>query len=258
MNKKILIVDDDPAIRHMVTTMLAHEAFSVEQAQNGQEGLEIARSWLPDLVISDILMDTMDGWTFVKTLRSDPRLALVPVIFLSALDSREDRIRGFRLGADDYLPKPFHIDELKARIDRTFSALRRMHEHAREFATHDNDNATLEGDLSQLGLSSLLTILDMERKSGVLVVRSHRGQGRIFLRKGAVVAATLRGEASEEDAFAIYAMLAWTDGSFSFSAIDVDMDNRVNQSTTKLLMDGAQLLDERTEAARRRSASPLE
>lgn len=250
MGKKILIVDDDPSIRRLVATMLAAEGYSVEHAVNGQEGFDLARSWRPDLVISDVLMDTMDGWTLVKRLRSHPRLAMVPVILLTALDSEEDRIRGYRLGADDYLPKPFHLEELKARILGTFEAMQRMELHARELASHDDPNATLKGQLEHLGVSSLLTLLEMERKSGVLVVRSGAGDGRVFVREGAVLAASTE---DNQGADAVYELLGWRSGSFSFSAIDVDMDDTVRQSTMNLLLEGARLLDERAEAARRRS-----
>jgi DNA-binding response OmpR family regulator len=248
MGKKILIVDDDPSIRRLVATMLAAEGYSIEHAVNGEEGFDIARSWTPDLVITDILMDQMDGWTLVKRLRSHPRLAMVPVILLTALDSEEDRIRGYRLGADDYLPKPFHLEELKARITATFDAMLRMRTHAQQLAGHEDTNATLKGQLEHLGVSSLLTVLEMERKSGVLVLRGADGEGRAFLRKGSVLAAMTEQNSGAD---AIYELLGWTNGTFSFSAIDVDMDDTIEQSTMNLLLEGARRLDEQAEAARR-------
>lgn len=250
MGKRILIVDDDPWIRRMVSTMLAHEGYSIETANNGEEGLEVARSWQPNLVITDVLMDTMDGWTLVKQLRSHPRLALVPVIFLTALDSEQDRIRGFRLGADDFLPKPFHFEELKVRIERTLGAVDRMQQHARALVGHVDSKAALKGDLGQIGIGSLLTLLEMDRKSGVLLLRAQQGEGRLFLRDGRVHAATLGGTSPQNGAEAVYTMLSWKGGQFEFSAVDVDMDDQIKLSTTHLLMEGARRLDEASEAER--------
>ena len=83
----------------------------------------------PDLIITDVMMPKLDGWALVRALRSRAELALVPVIFLTALGGEEDRIRGFRLGADDYLPKPFRFEELELRVA---NALKKRQGHAAE------------------------------------------------------------------------------------------------------------------------------
>src|SRR2546421_573314 len=102
--ERILIVDDDPWILRMVSTLLQKRGFAISTASDGEEGLERAAEVHPDLIISDVMMPRLDGWAMVRKLRAHPQLAFIPVIFLTALGSEEDRIRGFRLGADDYLP----------------------------------------------------------------------------------------------------------------------------------------------------------
>src|SRR5687768_10149664 len=113
---RILVVDDDAWILRMVTTVLEKRGYDIQVAKDGEEGLERAQRDRPDLIITDVMMPKLDGWALVKKLRSTPELAFVPVIFLTALGSEEDRIRGFRLGADDYLAKPFRFEELDLRV----------------------------------------------------------------------------------------------------------------------------------------------
>src|SRR5207245_10460425 len=103
---RILIVDDDAWILKMVSTVLDKRGYAIDTAQDGAEALEKVQAHAPDLIVTDVMMPRMDGWALIRTLRSREQTAFVPVIFLTALGSDDDRIRGFRLGADDYLPKP--------------------------------------------------------------------------------------------------------------------------------------------------------
>lgn len=244
MGSRILIVDDNPWVRRMVGTMLERGGHEVETAQNGAEGLVKAQSFAPDLVMTDVLMEQMDGWTFVRQLRSTPETSMIPVIFLTALDNEEDRIRGFRLGADDYLPKPFRFEELNLRIERTLRSIGRVQEAAQELKNHEDTNVGLRGDLAQLGISAVLTILEMERKSGVLLIEAG-STGRVFIREGKIIAAFLDGPEQMIGADAVYRMLTWGSGAFRFTALDVDMEDQIQASTAHLLMEGARRVDER-------------
>lgn len=243
MGSRILIVDDNPWVRRMVGTMLERGGHEVETAQNGAEGLHKAQSFAPDLVMTDVLMEQMDGWTFVRQLRSTPETSMIPVIFLTALDNEEDRIRGFRLGADDYLPKPFRFEELNLRIERTLRSIGRVQEAAQELKNHEDANVGLRGDLAQLGISAVLTILEMERKSGVLLIEAGC-TGRVFIREGKIIAAFVEGQEQMIGADAVYSMLTWGSGAFRFTALDVDMEDQIQASTAHLLMEGARRVDE--------------
>src|SRR5437773_7042281 len=125
-NLQILIVDDDPWILKMVTTVLGKRGYKIHTAVDGQEAYLKAIEVKPDLIVTDIMMPKMDGWTLVRSLRQRSDLALTPVIFLSALGSDEDRIQGFRLGADDYLPKPFRFEELDLRVSNALRKRKAM------------------------------------------------------------------------------------------------------------------------------------
>jgi DNA-binding response OmpR family regulator len=243
---RVLVVDDDAWILRMVTTVLEKRGYEVLTAADGELGFRMALAKQPDLIISDVMMPRMDGWTLVKALRSKAEFAFTPVIFLTALGGDEDRIKGFRLGADDYLPKPFRFEELDLRVTNALRRRLQLAETTRaEARGARSDGPGFRGTLDQLGLSSLLTVLEMERKSGVLVLSRPQGQsGRLFLRDGRVVRARIDGQPAPKNEAAIYHMLEWSEGRFDFSALEVDMDDEVKSTTTHLLIEGARLLDE--------------
>jgi two-component system phosphate regulon response regulator PhoB len=123
MAGKILVVDDEPAIREMIGFALSRAGYAyVEAADTGQAEAEILQE-LPDLVLLDWMLPGQSGIDFVKLLRSDPNTRSVPVIMLTARGEEEDKIRGLKGGADDYVTKPFAPKELVARIE---AVLRRV------------------------------------------------------------------------------------------------------------------------------------
>ncbi len=230
----------------MVKTMMESRGYAVETAKEGQEGLEKAFSFTPDLIITDVLMPNMNGWSFVRALRSHEEMAMVPVIFLTGLNSDEDRILGFRLGADDYLPKPFRFEELYLRVEKALRNSLRMRAQVQNMGQESGEaveQADLNGDLAQLGVSSILTFLSIEGKSGVLTLKA-LDVGRVFLQNGHPVSANIENREDLLGAEAIYEMLTWKAGKFSFSALEVDMEDQVNVSTTHLLLEGARRIDE--------------
>jgi two-component system KDP operon response regulator KdpE len=111
--RKILIVDDESGLRELVRINLEHEGFGVIQAENGVQGLDAVREEQPDLVIMDVMMPEMDGWEACKKLRE---FSSVPVLMLTARVQSQDIVTGLDSGADDYLLKPFNMDELMARV----------------------------------------------------------------------------------------------------------------------------------------------
>jgi DNA-binding NarL/FixJ family response regulator len=117
MASQLLLVDDEPGLREAVQAYLEDSGFMVDVASNAQEGLELARQKLPDLVITDIMMPQVDGYQFLKLLREDPEFKSLPVVFLTARGMTSDRIQGYKAGCDAYLPKPFDPDELVAIIN---------------------------------------------------------------------------------------------------------------------------------------------
>ncbi len=123
---KILVVDDDPTLLGFLIDFLKQENFEVVSAKNGNEALRQAYREQPDLVVLDVMMPGMDGWEVTARLRE---LSDLPIILLTAKSSEADKLRGFRLGVDDYITKPFSFAEMIARIQ---AVLNRVHQPKRE------------------------------------------------------------------------------------------------------------------------------
>jgi DNA-binding response OmpR family regulator len=115
---RILIADDDPFLRELLTHKLSAAGYVVVAARHGGEALDLCQYPLPDLVVLDAMMPVADGFEVLRRLKADPATRTVPVIMLTALRREEDVVGALQLGAADYLVKPFIPDELVARIGR--------------------------------------------------------------------------------------------------------------------------------------------
>ncbi|MBI5945120.1 MAG: response regulator [Chloroflexi bacterium] len=137
----ILVIDDEPAIRLGVAVAIRRHGLQVIEAVDGNEGLRKAREHLPDLIISDVMMPPPDGFELKRLLNADPSTSSIPFIFLTARSGKDDRLAGIRDGADDYIAKPFGMEELIARLDallrRVETERRRGREQMAEIARQD-------------------------------------------------------------------------------------------------------------------------
>ncbi|MGW5386373.1 response regulator transcription factor [Nocardia sp. NPDC003963] len=111
---RVLVVDDEPMITELLATSLRFQGFEVATATSGAAGLAAARDFRPDALILDVMMPGMDGFEVLRHLRADE--VFVPVLFLTAKDHIEAKLTGLRLGADDYVTKPFSLEEVIARL----------------------------------------------------------------------------------------------------------------------------------------------
>jgi len=123
--KKILIVDDESDVTDLVAYHLKAKGFQVEALNDPNSSVGVARTFVPDLVILDVMMPDLNGIQICRMLRAEPKLERVPVIFLTAKSEENDRIQGLEVGADDYISKPFSIKELILRVQ---SIIRRLSE----------------------------------------------------------------------------------------------------------------------------------
>ncbi|HEY1522791.1 MAG TPA: response regulator transcription factor [Solirubrobacteraceae bacterium] len=111
---RVLVVDDEPAIVDVVSMALRHHGFGVETVGSGREALDLARRWRPHVMVLDVMLPDMEGFEVARRLSAEH--AEVPILFLSARDAPADKLRGLTTGGDDYVTKPFSLEELIARL----------------------------------------------------------------------------------------------------------------------------------------------
>ncbi|MDQ1682873.1 MAG: two-component system, OmpR family, response regulator [Frankiaceae bacterium] len=111
---KLLVVDDEPNILELLGASLRYEGFEIATATNGREAMQVARTFKPDALVVDVMMPIMNGFDMTRRMRADGMVA--PVLFLTARDGTDDKVTGLTLGGDDYVTKPFSLDELVARL----------------------------------------------------------------------------------------------------------------------------------------------
>ncbi|MBI5294867.1 MAG: response regulator transcription factor [Chloroflexi bacterium] len=170
MTAKLLLIDDDRTLLNLLGEFLRGENFEVSVAANGETGLRLAYESHPDLVLLDVMLPGMDGWEICARLREMSR---VPIIMLTAKATESDKLRGFRLGVDDYVTKPFSFAELVARIQ---AVLARVSISENKDASHivygdivldrERYQATLEGHLLELTPTEFRLLEALVRRSG--------------------------------------------------------------------------------------------
>jgi uncharacterized domain HDIG len=120
----VLVIDDDPNVRDILSDLLKRERCVVHTAESGLSGIAAARAELPDLILLDVMMPDLDGFSVCRMLRDDPLTAEVPIIMITALDDRSSRLEGVKAGADEFLSKPVELSELRLRV-RTMQRINR-------------------------------------------------------------------------------------------------------------------------------------
>jgi PleD family two-component response regulator len=159
MNKgRLLIVEDDFDISNMLRIYFTGQGFEVTVAPRGGDALELTRKSLPHLIVLDIMLPDMDGYDVCKELRTTTRTSHIPIIFLTQKDERGDKIHGLELGADDYITKPFDIEELKLRV--TNAIARQERENSLDPRTGLPSGRLIEEQLRKIIRQSSWALLD--------------------------------------------------------------------------------------------------
>ena len=131
---KILVIDDDVAINELIKINLELQGYQVLQAYNGIEGFALAKQEAPSLIVLDVMMPEVDGFTVAQRIRQAEEISDTPIIMLTALSELNNKVNGFNIGVDDYLTKPFEIDEL---IVRVRALLKRSSQIPKSYAVRD-------------------------------------------------------------------------------------------------------------------------
>lgn len=237
--EKVLVVDDEPLIAQMLTDRLQELYVDVLRASNGVEALEMAWAHVPDLILLDVMMPKIDGFEVAKILKENPRTASIPIIFLTALSQVKDKVRGLQLGAEDYVTKPFHFDELLVRVRKV---LRKS--EAEKSEQGGAAGSAVKGKLRDMSLVNLIQFLELEKKTGILSITAEGRTGHLYFQDGRIINAVqgiLRGEA------AVYRLLGWTDGDFDLESLGTAAPSgppQVTAGNQTLIMEGLRHLDE--------------
>lgn len=253
---QILAVDDDPSALAEIVTEL-QEYFTVVTATDATTGLRAALEGSPQLILIGV-EGGIDGWILVKQIRCHSHCALVPCIFLAGATSPEDRLRGFQLGADDFVRKPLRPGELVPRVQGSLQRQARVVDTVRD---HLRAQVGFGGPLEQIGLPALLALLEMERKTGVLSLRRRDPpyEATIYIRDGHLHGAQLGGRRPLSHAEAIYDLLRWHTARFEFIDRPLEQGDEIGVSTAELLREGARRIDDsdtRTSVARSDAVTP--
>jgi CheY-like chemotaxis protein len=232
---QVLVADPNPRLLERMATALRECGFSVEEAFDGADACSACLERPPDILIVADDMAGMDGWTVAETLKSRPKLADTLVALTSGRADDLTRLRAYRLGVSDFLAKPFTDEELLLRMERLAGLA-----HRREAG-----RVVLRGRLSDLRVGTLLTLLDYERKSGILMVRGPDGMAKIFVSEGRVQ--KIESSDPRDKPFAtLRVVLEWQEGSFEFVAAEVLGKPELERPTQYLLLEHERLKDEET------------
>ena len=159
----LLIIEDNKDVAFYIQSIL-NTLYDVRMAKNGQEGIDMAFELIPDIIISDVMMPQKDGYEVCDTLKRDARTSHIPIILLTAKSTMEDKLIGLKVGADVYLMKPFHKEELLIRIDKLLELRRILQKNNARFVreravVHDVSNVTAP-TLDDIFLGKIRTVIE--------------------------------------------------------------------------------------------------
>jgi DNA-binding response OmpR family regulator len=235
LRARILVADPSSRLCDRLADALTAAGFDPESVPSGADAMSRCQERAPRLVIVGDAMPIMDGWTLMARLATTPGLDELPVLMMSDDAGELNRLRAYRAGVADFLPRPFTSEELILRVRRLLAPGRRLSTEPR--------GATLRGSLGELTTGTLLSLLEFERKSGVLALQSSGRLARLFLADGRIrqVESTEPGR----DALArLMLALDWTEGAFEFTPCAIEGVDQLGMSTQRLLLEHAKAHDE--------------
>jgi DNA-binding response OmpR family regulator len=245
---RILVVVTDPSVLDAVFHALNDARFNIFVADNVENAHAYFLHERPDVVILSLSLANRAGWTLLRKMREAPEPGTARILALTGVQAAQERLEALRLGADDCVAVPFVPEELGLRVGRMLERLQQLRSALAPSRREEKsrDMPGLQGSLEQIGLSSLLLMLEIEKKSGVLVLTSHGDvdTARIFLRAGAIVSARLEGKELPKNEAVLYSLLGWHEGRFLFRSLAVDLEDEIHATTSALLLEGTRRLDE--------------
>ena len=233
---QVIVVEPSPPLRARMARCLEGAGFKVTPCATATEALDTCAVWRPDVIVCAATMDGMSGVDLAYAMADHETLSVVPLV-LTGDEGDLSRLEAFRAGVRDYIPKPFLDEELVIRIHRVVAPLAPV------------ANPGLRGNLVDIGLATLLSLFEFERKSGILLLLRNGEIARVFVADGHILkveANRIHGPAKQR----LMMLLDWQDGQFEFSPCSIGGRDELGIPVTQLLLEHAKLRDEISGARR--------
>ena len=237
MNKKsnILLIDNDKTYITALSNALSEAGYNVVCWEEGQKILNLARELKADLIISEVNLPQISGHKIFKELRAIPEFKTIPFIFLSDQKKVDERIKNIELGVDDYITKPFYVEEVVVRAQNLLQEISFLQNNEIE------TNRGFSGNLTEMNLIDLIQTLELGKKSAVIKLKHNSSLGIVLVSQGQVVDASLENLTSDE---AIMRMFTWTIGNFFVDITSVNNKKNIEKSNKDLIDIGIRRLND--------------
>jgi len=237
MKHKILVADDEPHIVKLVQIPLLAMGHEVIKAYDGSEAWEKLESHLPSLVISDVMMPGKNGFELLELARQEQKTQTIPFIFLTARTTIKDKVKGFEMGVDDYITKPFHIQELIVRVNANLNRIETIQHLKKKIDQPEG----LYGNLKLLSIPNIIQVMQLSWKTGVLNITNGIVSGRLYLKEGNLIHAVCQNLRGED---AVYRILSWKNGTFNFKEENLNIKQTIIDISQSIMLEGIRQVDE--------------
>lgn len=224
--KKILIVDEDSNYISGLRKGLNQAGHEVLYWDDSKKALELTKNLQPDLIIAEVSLPQINGHEFFKEVKAMPEIKDIPFVFLSSQKRVDDRIISMEIGVDDFIIKPFYVDEVIARIENLLDEVAGLEE------SKYNNEKGFSGDISEMNLIDLIQTLELGKKSGIIKLRYNNYQGNVYIKNGEIVDATLEDYPPTE---ALLKISVWTEGNFFVEMADFNRNKTFNKENKELI-----------------------
>lgn len=243
-----MIIEQDEWESTLLAKFLGEAGYEVHLASEARAGFAAVRALLPDCILCDVALPDIDGFWVARRVRTEASpVATTPFLFLTNAEDTESRLQGLNVGADLYLTRPFHDEEVVAQVGALIGMAQRLKVQRESFTSVgpvSAPGAAFTGDIAQMSIATVLTLLELERRTGQLKVRSDTGKiAFLQLMDGSLASATLDDRATEPTAL-LRETLRWKKGSFTFRSAEASSSDGPRHTIGGLLMEAMRLEDE--------------
>jgi DNA-binding response OmpR family regulator len=248
---RVLIIEHEEWEAALLTRFLGEAGFEVHVAGEARAGFDKVRELQPDCILCNVSLPDIDGFWVARRVRTEPsKVATTPFLFLTDADDQESRLQGLNVGADLYLTKPFHNEEVVAQVGALIDMANRLRQKRDSFSSEGPQSsaagAAISGDVAQMSVATVLTLLELERRSGSLKVRGEGNHVALLELAEGKFAAGMLDDKPWNSTELLREVLRWKKGSFSFrgGAQGETSDSGEQQKIGGLLLEAMRLEDE--------------